>query len=125
MNTDHARIPPYEFASRLAWLGTRLLMIYIMLYGIELFFQYQLNFHLNASYLNNCEFNFWQLIFYPFINNFQFSISLLINCTIFYFFAAPVENVFGLKRVMVFFYTFVPGGLFCGSCSRRVSTITN
>jgi membrane associated rhomboid family serine protease len=59
-------------------------------------------------------FHVWQIFTHLFIHNPRAPISFLINCLVFYFFAAPVENAFGFKRFLILFYISALGGALCG-----------
>ena len=45
----------------------------------------------------------------------------MINCIVFYFFSAPVENASGPKRFLIFFYFSALGGALCGLAFSSVS----
>ena len=108
----------YGFGSRLTTLGKRLLLIYGIIYVVELlfehWFQMPIVLALKLYPLQHRYFHLWQLCTHPFIHNPQSPISFLISCIMFYFFAAPVENAFGPKRFLILFYTSALGGALCG-----------
>ncbi len=73
-----------------------------------------------STYLFLKKFMIWQLITYPFVNISLF--SLLINMLMFYFFAMPMESIWGTKRFLSFFlyivittgFVFLVGASFFG-----------
>jgi membrane associated rhomboid family serine protease len=59
-------------------------------------------------------FHFWQIVTHPFIHAPGAPIGFLINCLVFYFFAAPVEAALGAYRFLKLFYFSALGGALCG-----------
>ena len=117
MERERVRMPT-GFGSYLSPLGKRLLLVYGLIYVLELLFEHWLKIDI-VSFLElypigDRNFNLWQLITHPFIHNPNSPIGFIIICIIFYFFAAPVEHAFGLKRFLIFFYTSALGGALCG-----------
>ena len=108
----------YEFGSRLTVLGKRLLLIYGIIYVLELLFEHWLKIPIVSSLslypLKHWNFNVWQLVTHPFIHDPRSPLSFIISCIVFYFFAQPVEDYFGPKRFLTLFYTSALGGLLCG-----------
>jgi membrane associated rhomboid family serine protease len=104
----------YGFGSNLTHLGKRLLLIYGAIYILELLFEHWLKIPvvevLQLYPFKYKSFHIWQIFTHPFIQNPRAPISFLINCIVFYFFAAPVENAFGSKRFLILFYLSALGG---------------
>ena len=127
MSLDRIRTS-YGFGTKLTQLGKRLLLIYGAIYIIELLLEHWLRIPAIA-FLQLYPFKFkgfhvWQIFTHPFIHNPQAPISFLINCLIFYFFAAPVEHAFGSKRFLTLFYLSAIGGALCGLIFSSVSGFT-
>lgn len=127
MSPDRIRTS-YGFGTKLTQLGKRLLLIYGAIYIIELLLEHWLRIPAIA-FLQLYPFKFkgfhvWQIFTHPFIHNPQAPISFLINCLIFYFFAAPVEHAFGSKRFLILFYLSALGGALCGLIFSSVSGFT-
>jgi len=95
-----------------------MLIIYAVIYVIELLFEHWLKIHLVYQLMiypfSSDSFYFWQVATHPFIHNPTAPISFLINCLVFYFFAAPVEYIFGTRRFLTGFYVAAAGGALCG-----------
>jgi len=115
----------YGFGSNLTLLGKRLLLIYGAIYILELLFEHWLKFPvvevLQLYPFRHKAFHIWQIFTHPFIHNPRAPISFIINCILFYFFAAPVENAFGSKRFLIIFYLSALGGALCGLAFSSVS----
>jgi membrane associated rhomboid family serine protease len=124
VNPDRLEMPR-GFGSNLTLLGKRLLLIYGAIYILELLFEHWLKIPvvevLQLYPLKDKSFHIWQIITHPFIHNPRAPISFLINCIVFYFFVAPVENAFGSKRFLIFFYLSALGGALCGLSFSSVS----
>ena len=108
----------YEFGSRLTELGKRLLLIYGIIYVLELLFEHWFKIPIVSLLFlypfSHPEFHAWQLFTHPFIHDPHSPFSFLISCIVFYFFMGSVQNHFGTKRFLIFFYTSALGGLLCG-----------
>jgi membrane associated rhomboid family serine protease len=108
----------YGFGSNLTLLGKRLLIIYAVIYIIELLFEHWFKIPvvevLQLYPFKSNSFHIWQVFTHPFIHNPRAPIGFLINCIVFYFFAAPVEHTFGSKRFLILFYMSALGGALCG-----------
>ena len=115
----------YGFGTSLTRLGKRLLLIYGAIYILELLFEHWLHVPVVAFLqlypLKSQSFHVWQVFSHPFIHSPQAPIGFLINCIVFYFFAAPVENAFGEKRFLILFYISALGGAFFGLVFSSVS----
>ncbi len=124
MNSDRFRMT-YGFGSSLTLLGKRLLLIYGAIYIIELVFEHWLNIPvvgiLQLYPFKSKSFHVWQIFTHPFIHDPRAPVSFLINCIVFYFFAGPVENAFGSKRFLIFFYLSALGGALGGLAFSGVS----
>jgi hypothetical protein len=115
----------YRFGTNLTRLGKRLLLIYGAIYIFELLCEHWLKIPF-VSILQLYPFKFdnfhiWQIFTHPFIHNPQAPIGFLINCLVFYFFAAPVEHAFGSRRFLILFYLSALGGAICGLAFSSVS----
>lgn len=108
----------YGFGSRLTVLGKRLLLIYGIIYVLELllehWFKVPIVSVLQLYPFKHLSFGFWQVLTHPFIHDPQAPISFLISCVVFYFFSGPVETAFGPKRFLILFYTSALGAALCG-----------
>ena len=117
METERMRRPT-GFGSYLTPLGKRLLLVYGIIYVLELLAEHWFRIGIVSALrlypLGHWNFHFWQLFTHPFIQNPHSPISFIISCIIFYFFAAPVEHAFGPKRFLIFFYTSALGGALGG-----------
>jgi len=115
----------YGFGTSLTRLGKRLLLIYGAIYILELLFEHWLGIpavaYLQLYPIKSNSFHIWQIFTHPFIHNPRSPIGFLINCIVFYFFAAPVEYVFGSKRFVILFYLSAFGGAICGLVFSSVS----
>jgi membrane associated rhomboid family serine protease len=124
VNPDRYRMT-YGFGSNLTLLGKRLLLIYGTIYILELLFEHWLKVPvveiLQLYPFKYKSFHIWQFFTHPFIHNPRAPVSFLINCIVFYFFSAPVENAFGPKRFLIFFYFSALGGALCGLAFSSVS----
>ena len=117
MRPDHIRMS-YGFGSSLTPLGKRLLLIYGTIYILELLCEHWFKIPVIAALklypLGHPNSHVLQFFTHPFIHNPYSPISFLISCIVFYFFAAPVENVFGPKRFLILFYSSAVGAALCG-----------
>jgi membrane associated rhomboid family serine protease len=108
----------YGFGSRLTLLGKRLLIVYGIIYVLELLFEHWFKIPvvsvLQLHPFKHSHFHVWQILTHPFIHNPQSPISFLISCIVFYFFSGAVENAFGPKRFLILFYASALGGAICG-----------
>jgi membrane associated rhomboid family serine protease len=124
VDSDRFRMS-YGFGSNLTLLGKRLLLIYGAIYIIELLFEHWLKIPivevLQLYPFKEGSFHIWQIFTHSFIHNPRSPIIFLINCLVFYFFAAPVENAFGFKRFLILFYLSALGGALCGLAFSSVS----
>ncbi len=115
----------FRFGSNFTQLGKRMLIIYGVIYVVELLFEHWLKFPV-VNYLmiypfSSDGFYIWQIVTHPFIHNPTAPIGFLINCLVFYFFAAPVEYAFGTRRFLTLFYVAAAGGAVCGLLFSSVS----
>jgi len=108
----------FRFGSNFTQLGKRMLIIYAVIYVIELLIEHWLKFPLVSRLMiypfSSDGFYLWQVATHPFIHNPTAPIGFLINCLVFYFFAAPVEYAFGTRRFLTVFYVAAAGGAVCG-----------
>ena len=108
----------YGFGSNLTLLGKRLLIIYALIYIVELLFEHWLKIPvveaLQLYPFRSDSFHIWQIFTHPFIHNPRAPVGFLINCIVFYFFAAPVQHAFGSRRFIILFYLAALGGALCG-----------
>ena len=124
MSIDHSRMS-YRFGTNLTRLGKRLLIIYGAIYIFELLCEHWLKIPFVSIFqlypFKFDSFHIWQIFTHPFIHNPQAPIGFLINCLVFYFFAAPVEHAFGSRRFLILFYLSALGGAICGLAFSSVS----
>ncbi len=108
----------FGFGTRLTAIGKRLLLIYGIIYVLELLMEHWLGLPVVSALqlhpLQDLDFRIWQLVSHALIHNPYTPISFLISCIVFYFFAAPVENALGTRRFLVLFYASALGGALCG-----------
>ncbi len=115
----------FGFGTKLTQLGKKLLFVYGTIYVLELIFEHWLKVPvvsvLKLYPLGSGGFHVWEIFTHPFIHNPSSPLSFLINCIVFYFFAAPVEDAFGPKRFLIFFYACALGGALFGLAFSSVS----
>ena len=115
----------FRFGSNFTQLGKRMLMVYAAIYIIELLLEHWVKSpvvnQLMIYPFSSDRFYLWQVATHPFIHNPAAPIGFLINCLVFYFFAAPVEYVFGTRRFLTLFYVSAAGGAVCGLLFSNVS----
>ncbi len=108
----------YGFGSNFTKLGKQLLIIYGIIYVLELLFEHWFNIpiviFLQLSPLQSNDFHFWQILTHPFIHEPSSPIAFLINCIVLYFFSGPVEKALGAKRFLTLFYCAAIGSAFFG-----------
>ena len=109
---------PQGFGSNLTKLGKKLLIVYFVIYILELILEHWVRIpvteYLQLYPLTHYNFHIWQIITHPFIQNPVMPITFIFSCIGFYFFSAPVEYAFGSKRFLVLFYFSALGGAVCG-----------
>ncbi len=109
---------PIGFGSNLTRLGKKLLIIYVVIYILELILEHWVGIpvaaYLQLYPLTHHNFHIWQIITHPFIHHPIMPITFIFSCIGFYFFAAPVEYAFGSKRFLILFYFSALGGALCG-----------
>ena len=115
----------YRFGSNITQLGKQMLIAYAAIYVAELLFEHWLKFpvvdRLMIYPFSSDRFHLWQVATHPFVHNPTAPMGFLINCLIFYFFAAPVEYAFGSRRFLTLFYASAAGGAVCGLLLSSVS----
>ncbi len=115
----------FQFGSGLTMLGKRILIIYGVIYVIELLCEHWLHIPVVRNFqlypFQHPDFHFWQFFTHPFIHDPVNPLSFLINCLVFYFFSQPVENAFRPKGFLILFYLSAFGGLVCGLILSNVS----
>lgn len=89
--------------------------IYIFQLLTEHWFHIPLSSYLYMYPVDSEHFHFWQIVTHPFVHNPNNPIIFLINCLVFYFFANPVEYVFGSKGFLYLFYISAAGAFITGS----------
>jgi len=117
MRLDNASIS-HGFGSSLTRTGKKLLLVYGVIYVLELLFEHWLHVPvvsvLQLHPMGSPGFQIWQFLTHPFIHNPGSPFTFLISCIVFYFFSGPVENAFGTRRFLILFYFSALGGAFCG-----------
>lgn len=108
----------FQFGSGLTKLGKKLLIIYAIIYVVELLCEHWLHIpivsNLQLYPVSHPYFRIWQLLTHPFIHSPTRPFGFLINCLVFYFFSAPVERAFGARGFLILFYLSAFGGLVLG-----------
>lgn len=124
MPQDPMRVS-YSFGTGMTALGKKLLIIYSVIYILELLLEHWL--HIPAVYFlqlwpfSSEGFQVWQIFTSPFIHNPLNPIGFLINCLIFYFFAGSVERSLGSSRFLILFYLSALGAAVSGLAFSNVS----
>ncbi len=115
----------YGFGSGLTNLAKKMLIFYGVIYVVELLLTHWMNSGLAwklAIYpIGSADFHIWQIVTHPFLHHPNAPITFLINCLIFYFFSAPVQNSLGSRRFLIFFYVAAAGSALCGMLFGSVS----
>lgn len=110
--------PTLGFGSSLTPLGKQILIIYGVIYVIQLllehWFKIPLTAYLQLYPFNSPNFRVWQVVTHPFVHDPYSPLGFLINALMLYFFAAPIENIFGTKGFLKLFYVAAIGSLVCG-----------
>ncbi len=108
----------YGFGSGFTRTGKRLLLIYGIIYVMELLLEHWLvPGVVPALFLypvKDPAFGLWQLFTHPFIHNPFSPLAFLLNALAFYFFSAPVEAALGRRGFLLLFYAAAIGGAICG-----------
>jgi len=117
MRPDSARVT-IQFGSGLTRIGKIMLLIYGIIYVLELLFEHW--FHVPVVHslvlfpLGHPLFRVWQLVTHPFLHDPGTPLSFLITCVVFYFFAAPVERALGSRGFLFLFYVSALGAVILG-----------
>jgi len=108
----------YRFDSNFTKLGKQLLILYGVIYVIELVCEHWLNIPVVAFLqlypLQHPDFRLWQVITHPFIHDPSAPITFLINSLVFYFFSGSIESSLGARRFLILFYGSALGSAVCG-----------
>jgi len=108
----------FGFGSNFTKTGKLLILLYTIIYVLELVCEHWLNIPIVAFLqlypLQHPDFHSWQIITHPFIHQPSAPIVFLINCVVFYFFSSPIENALGANRFLILFYISALGSAFCG-----------
>jgi len=108
----------FQFGSGLTGLGKKLLIIYAIIYVVELLCEHWLHIpivsNLQLYPVSHPYFQIWQIVTHPFIHDPTRPLGFLLNCLVFYFFSAPVERAFGTRGFLMFFYVSALGGMVLG-----------
>ena len=117
MEPDRMR-PWFGFGTKLTPIGKRLLIGYGVIYALALLCTHWINIQwvpwTMLFPLFSDHFYIWQIFTHPFIHDPHAPIGFILNCLVFYFFAAPIEYAFGPKRFLRLFYFSGAGGAVCG-----------
>ena len=115
----------YGFSSGITRWGKNLLVLYCTIYVVELLCEHWLEIplvgHLKLFPFADPGFRFWQILSHPFIHDPNSPVAFLLNCLVFYFFAASVENALSTRRFLVLFFVSAAGGALCGLLFSTVS----
>lgn len=110
--------PPSGFGFSMSPLCKKLLIAYSSIYIIQLLTEHWFNIPLSSYlYIYPAEsglFHFWQIFTHPFVHNPNNPIIFLLNCLVFYFFANPIEYVFGPRGFLYLFYSAALGAFIVG-----------
>ncbi len=110
--------PEFGFGSGFTELGKKLLILYAVIYALELilfhWFRTPLVTRLFLHPLGHPAFGIWQVITHPFVHDPNAPLGFLIDCLVFYFFAAPVERSIGSRRFLTLFYGAAGAAAVCG-----------
>ena len=116
---------PFRFGTTITSLGKRMLLLYGAIYIAELLLEHWMKIHpvqyLQLFPLRSDHFHVWQILSHPFIHDPGAPFGFLINCLVFYFFAASLEAAMGARRFLKCFYFSALGGALCGLIFSGVS----
>lgn len=108
----------YTFGSGFTRLGKRLLVIYVVIYVLELITEHWINMPMVSYFklypIHDPNFLFFQFATHPFIHDPYAPLGFALNCLVFYFFSRPVEEALGTKRFLILFYISALGGAVLG-----------
>jgi membrane associated rhomboid family serine protease len=114
-----------SFGSNITPFGKRFIIFYTSIYvGVllsEHWFKLPVVAYLQLYPLNSPFFRIWQILTHVFIHDPNAPFGFLINALMFYFFAAPIENVLGSKRFLILFYFSALGSALFGLSLSGVS----
>ncbi len=115
----------YRFGSGFTSLGKQLLIVYGVIYVLELLFEHWIEVpvvsYLQLYPLQDPNFQIFQFVTHPFVHNPNAPFGFLINCLVFYFFSGPIEQAFGTKRFLILFYISALGSAILGFAFSSVS----
>jgi membrane associated rhomboid family serine protease len=115
----------FGFGGGLSRLGKQLLMLYAIIYFIELILFHWLQLPtvrlLQLYPVTHSDFHFWQVLTSPFIHDPSAPIGFLLNCLVLYFFMNPIEYALGRQNFLKLFYAAALGGALCGAAFSAVS----
>lgn len=107
-----------SFGFAMSPLCKKLLILYSSIYVVQLlaehWFQVPLSSYLYIHPAGSERFHFWQILTHPFVHDPNGPLGFLINCLVLYFFANPVEYVFGSRNFLYLYYTAALGALIVG-----------
>ncbi len=99
-------------------MGKQIIIIYTVIYVLELLFEHWFRIplvaHLQLYPIDSPMFRIWQFFTHPFIHDPYSPFAFLINVIMLYFFAAPVENALGSRRFLTLFYVAALGSAVFG-----------
>ena len=117
--------PSLGFGSSLTRLGKKLLVVYGMIYILELLSEHWAGIPVVSRFqlypFSQAAFHFWQIVTHPLFHDPNSPLVFLMGCIVFYFFAGPVEAAFGPRRFLTLFYLAALGGALCGLAFSGVS----
>jgi membrane associated rhomboid family serine protease len=118
----------FRFGSPLTPLGKTLLIVYVSVYVAELVGENWLGIPIYSwlalSPITSGRFHVWQLVTHPLIHDPTAPIGFLINCLVFYFFAAPIESALGTRGFLRLYITAAVGGAAGGLIFSSVATLS-
>jgi membrane associated rhomboid family serine protease len=108
----------FDFGNSLTQLGRTMLIMYVVVYIVELIGQHWLGVpvyqKLALNPIQSGHFQLWQLLTHPFLHDPGAPIGFLINCLVFYFFAGTIESAFGTKGFLRLYAIAALGGAAAG-----------
>lgn len=118
----------FGFGAGFTRTGKYMLLAYAVIYVLELILEHWLQVPIVESLrlypLGHPDFSILQLPTHLFLHAPDAPIAFLINCLVFYFFAAPIENALGTARFLKLFYIAAAGAALCGLLFSAVSAFS-
>ena len=110
--------PPTAFGFSMSALTKKFLIAYASIYVLQLLMEHWLHVPITSRLeihpAGSDGFRFWQIFTHPFVHDPNRPIFFLIDCLVFYFFANPIQYVFGSRGFVRVFYLAALGGFLFG-----------